>query len=253
MLIASSALRGYAIQASDGAIATVGDLLFDDVNWTVRWIVAEAGSWLSERKLLLSTQTMRSVDHDRKVFLAALSKAQFEASPPVFEHEAVSRQMESRLCTYYGSDRLWGNGVTGVGVLAPPLSMGSRFGADDSPPRDACSVIEGDPHLRSLSQLKAFHIRATDGVIGHLEASLVDDVGWHVSFIVVDTRDWWPGKRVAIPNTAVRVIDYGAREVILSLNRDRVRSSQTWDPGVSLQADHEEQRSSRDGSHGMAL
>ncbi len=53
MLWHASAIKGYAIQASDGAIGAVSDFLFDDVSWRVRWLVVDTGHWLSGRKVLL--------------------------------------------------------------------------------------------------------------------------------------------------------------------------------------------------------
>ena len=36
-----SALKGFAIEATDGRIGTVVDFLFDDASWKVRWLVVE--------------------------------------------------------------------------------------------------------------------------------------------------------------------------------------------------------------------
>ena len=47
-------LRGYAIRATDGVIGTVDDLYFDDEDWGIRYLVVNTGSWLSNRKVLIS-------------------------------------------------------------------------------------------------------------------------------------------------------------------------------------------------------
>ena len=39
MLLPGSALKGYAIEASDGRVGTVSDFLFDDTTWKLRWLV----------------------------------------------------------------------------------------------------------------------------------------------------------------------------------------------------------------------
>lgn len=41
MLQVGSTLKGYAIQASDGGIGTLDDLLFDKRTWKVRWAVVD--------------------------------------------------------------------------------------------------------------------------------------------------------------------------------------------------------------------
>ena len=53
MLLAASALKGYAIQATDGRMGWVEDTLFDDQSWKIRWLVIKTGAWLSERKVLV--------------------------------------------------------------------------------------------------------------------------------------------------------------------------------------------------------
>ena len=41
MLWDASAINGCAIEASDGRLGTVSDLLFEDVGWIVRWLVVD--------------------------------------------------------------------------------------------------------------------------------------------------------------------------------------------------------------------
>jgi len=53
MLLKTSTLTGCAIQATDGEIGTVSDFLFDDMNWSIRWLAVDTGSWLSGRTVLL--------------------------------------------------------------------------------------------------------------------------------------------------------------------------------------------------------
>ncbi len=53
MLLVGSALTGYSIDANDGRIGSVTDLLFDDATWKIRWLVVDTGSWLTTRKVLV--------------------------------------------------------------------------------------------------------------------------------------------------------------------------------------------------------
>ena len=47
-------LRGYAIRATDGVIGEVDDLYFDDEDWAIRYLVVDTGTWLRDRKVLIS-------------------------------------------------------------------------------------------------------------------------------------------------------------------------------------------------------
>jgi hypothetical protein len=54
MLLSVNQLYGEKLGALDGDIGQVKDLYFDDLNWTVRYLVVETGSWLSGRQVLIS-------------------------------------------------------------------------------------------------------------------------------------------------------------------------------------------------------
>jgi len=47
-------MKGYAIGATDGDIGKLDDFYFDDESWTIRYLVAETGNWLLDRKVLIS-------------------------------------------------------------------------------------------------------------------------------------------------------------------------------------------------------
>jgi uncharacterized protein YrrD len=44
---------GYAIRTADGDLGKVDEFYFDDQTWTIRYVVAETGNWLSGRKVLI--------------------------------------------------------------------------------------------------------------------------------------------------------------------------------------------------------
>jgi hypothetical protein len=50
--------------------------------------------------------------------------------------------------------------------------------------------------LRNANKLQGFKIRTTDGEIGRVDQFYFDDETWAVRYLVVDTRKWWPGKKV---------------------------------------------------------
>lgn len=54
MLHSMKQLYGYKLGALDGAVGHVKDFYFDDRTWTVRYAVADTGSWIRGRLVLLS-------------------------------------------------------------------------------------------------------------------------------------------------------------------------------------------------------
>ena len=242
MLLAGSALIGYSIDAEDGQIGTVVDLLFDDRTWRFRWLVVKTGGWTSDRKVLVHPVAIQLVDHDRQVVQLALTVEKIKHSPDVNTDAPVSQQSEITLMDYYGWDPLWGPGLYNISMMGGYVGPPRYFG-----PEDLNHIIDlgerlqdGDPDLRSLTTLVGYHIHATDGLIGHVENTLIDDQTWDIRYLMVDTSNWWMGKHVLISPYAVTDISWSAHEVSLNVSQSAVKESPPWDP-VKLMNQAEEQ------------
>jgi hypothetical protein len=62
MLQSIKQFYGIKLGASDGDIGHVKDFYFDDRNWAVRYLIADTGTWLSGRKVLLSPHSLGRLD-----------------------------------------------------------------------------------------------------------------------------------------------------------------------------------------------
>ena len=238
MLIVGSALKGYAIEASDGHMGTVETFLFDDATWKIRWLVIDTGHWLTGRQVLVHPSAIGLPDHERRQLPVKLTRAKVEASPDIQQDQPVTMQMQSHLSDYYGWDPYWGPNYYGDYYGAGMIGLGpSRFPmpftARDAPIHADTlqrGSDDGDPHLRSMTAVRGYHIHATDGSIGHVENFLVDDVTWAIRYLIVDTRNWWPGAHVLISPYAVQSIDWSNNQIHLTVSRDAVKSSPPWNP-----------------------
>ena len=76
--------------------------------------------------------------------------------------------------------------------------------------------------LHKASALIGYHIRATDGKIGHVDDVLLDEGGREVRFLQVDTSNWLGGKSVIISPSAVDRIDSSNQEIRLRITRAAV-------------------------------
>jgi len=54
MLSRAKTLHGYKLNGLDGEIGKVKEFYFDDRHWTVRYLVADTGNWLTGRQVLIS-------------------------------------------------------------------------------------------------------------------------------------------------------------------------------------------------------
>lgn len=77
--------------------------------------------------------------------------------------------------------------------------------------------------LLSIDHLKGYRIEAADGDIGHVDSFLFEDTRWMVRYLVVDTRNFLPGKKVLIAPHCITSMDKKGLRVNLSV--DEVRNS----------------------------
>jgi len=231
MLRHSSEIEGYAIGATDGSIGTISDFLFDDATWLVRWIVVDAGSFLVGRKVLLPPTALGHSSHVARQFSARLTKQQVKDSPGTDTDKPVSRMMETDLYDYYGWSPYWSTGfyMGGYGY-AVPLSgpIGGGLGSSHRE-QEVAERAHGDQHLRSSREVTGYHVHARDGEIGHVTDFLVEDGDWSVHYLVVDTQNWWPGKKVLISPRSITDVDWSSRSIHLNVDRDRVKNSPAYD------------------------
>lgn len=114
-------LYGNKLGATDGEIGHVKDFYFDDQNWAVRYLVADTGSWLTGRQVLISPHSLGLLDHQVKLLHVKLTRSQIENSPSIETHKPVSRQYEEEYYRYYDWPFYWqGDGIWG-GVSGFPL------------------------------------------------------------------------------------------------------------------------------------
>jgi hypothetical protein len=240
MLWNASAINGYDIAARDGRLGTVSDLLFGDVGWVVRWLVVDTGDWLSGRKVLLPVSVLGKPDPRLRRIPVELTMQQVKDSPDIDTERPVSRQTETDVYGYYGWSPYWGAGPVPVSnAIASPLvaPLWSSLQGDDHNgiPRD-----DDDPHLRSISAVTGYHIHATDGEMGHAKDFLVDDGAWGIRYVIVDTRNWWPGVSVLISPRSVREIDWPNKHIHLDVTRQKVKDGPKYDPAITLDGAYEE-------------
>ena len=103
MLSKAKTLQGYSLQnIDDETIGKVKEFYFDDRYWTVRYLVADTGNWLTGRQVLISPYALVAVNNDHQNIVAGLTKKQIEDSPSLDSDKPVSHQFERAYYGHYG-------------------------------------------------------------------------------------------------------------------------------------------------------
>jgi hypothetical protein len=245
MLRKASELTGCSIQAKDGPIGSISDLLFDDEGWSVRWLVVETGSWLTGRKVLLPSSQLKQPSAGAQNIPVDLTKQQVEASPDIDTEKPVTRQMESSVYDYYGWPAYWpaAAGAWPVGAAYVPPRGHPAADAPPARPSERDEMLRraerGDPHLRSANEVTGYYIQGSDGDIGHVEDFLIDSGNWTIRYIIVDTSNWWAGKQVLIAPGWVESVVWGEQIVRIDRTRQEIKDAPEYDPTRPVELEYE--------------
>jgi sporulation protein YlmC with PRC-barrel domain len=193
MLRSFSDLAGCTVGAMDGDLGGVRDVYFDDGTWTVRYLVVDTGEWLPGRRVLVSPMSIRN--SDRRTLRVALTRTQVTHSPNVNTAKPVSRLDEIELSHYYGHPYYW-VGPYRWGVTACPYPLAEKSPVVQEVPADPRQ--NGHQYLQNGTAVLGHAIQTEEGDIGRVEDVLVDDKAWAIRYMVVDAKNWWPGKKVFV-------------------------------------------------------
>lgn len=220
MLHNTRELYGYKLAASDGAIGHVKDFYFDDSTWVIRYLVADTGSWLSGRLVLLSPHAFGPVDPAEKTLHVKLRQKQIENSPSPETHQPVSRHYEIEYFRYYGWPVYWeGSSTWGLGgfpVVVPPATAEL-----DATPRRVHH--RADQHLQSAKAVTGYALHASDGEIGSVSGFRVDPKSWAIRDVVVETGHWFAGKEILIAPHDVERISYEDSMVFVNVTKAAIQ------------------------------
>jgi sporulation protein YlmC with PRC-barrel domain len=233
-----NSLIGYTISAKDGELGKVNEFYFDDHTWSIRYLVVETGNWLSERKVLIPHAALGITDWKSQTFQVDLTMEQVRSSPDIETKKPVARQHEIELLKHYGLPIYWRDGFytdpVGMLPLVPIMDMKTTKEEEKSAKKH-----HDNPHLRSTKNVEGYHIHANDGDIGHVEDYIVDDEKWNVCFLIVDTHNWLPGRKVLIlPRSIVR-IDWDELKVFVNLSKESIKNSPEFDATYPVGNDYE--------------
>lgn len=204
-------LKGCKLDGLDGEIGDVREFYFDDLNWAIRYLVVDTGDWLKGRQVLISPKALACAIQGEQPIAISLTQEQIENSPLLNSDMPVSRQFEEAYYGYYGWPAYW-SGAPLWGT-DPGLARDRENGQKST----QGATTTGEFHLHSTADMWSCHIHAGNGDIGNVEDLIIDDETWTIRFLIIDTRTWWPGKKVLVAPQWITRVDWGDSKVLINL------------------------------------
>lgn len=232
MLTNAKTIRDFKLNGIDGEVGSIKEFFFDDKFWTVRYLVVNTGGWLKRKQVLISPYFILNADHELEFLNINLNKSEIENSPAADTDKPVSRRFEEDYYKYYGAPVYWG-GPSMWGSFPSILHDRERWkdikAQDDS----------WDPNLRSTKDVSGHSIQAIDGELGHVDDFIIDDETWAIRYMVVDTKNWLPGKKILISPQWINKISWEDSKVFVNLSQEAIRHAPEYDEDERITREYE--------------
>jgi hypothetical protein len=108
-LRSSREVIGYHVEGRDGEIGTVNDLIADDREWIIQYMVVDTGEWLSGKNILISPYWIERISWEETKVCVDLFRKAVKDAPEYDPSQPVNREYEAILYDYYGRPRYWAN------------------------------------------------------------------------------------------------------------------------------------------------
>lgn len=210
MLQQSQIIKTYTLSAFDGGLGYLREFHFDNYYWNMRYLEVDTGSWLTERRILIPSSAMNTVHETDSALSVNLTRQQIENSPALGNGEPISRKYEKAFESYY---------------KLPEHHYG--FDTETGP----------GTNLGTAREVSGYHIQAQDGEIGHVADVVIDMETWDIRYLLVDTKNWWAGKKVLISAKWIEPIVYGESKIIINQSMEEIRQSAEYKPECLNQKD----------------
>ncbi|PKL90727.1 MAG: photosystem reaction center subunit H [Candidatus Goldiibacteriota bacterium HGW-Goldbacteria-1] len=106
-LFSVQGLIKYKIQAKDGEVGNVEDIIIDDETWQAHYLVIDTNSWLPGGKVLVDPSWVDEFEWKRESVRVSVTKETLKQSPVYDPSSPVNRGYETRLYDYHGRPKYW--------------------------------------------------------------------------------------------------------------------------------------------------
>jgi len=101
------AVTGYHIQATDGEIGHVENMLLDDHTWAIRYLVVDTSNWWGGHHVLVAPQWIQRVSWADATVSVDLTRQAVKDAPPYDSAARLDRQQEMGVYEHYRRPGYW--------------------------------------------------------------------------------------------------------------------------------------------------
>ena len=105
------AVMNYHIEASDGDIGHVENLLIDEETWAIRYMIVDTSNWWLGHQVLIAPQWIREVRWPDNTVAINMTRQTLKEAPPYDAAIPLSRDQEVGLYQHHGRAGYWAEEV----------------------------------------------------------------------------------------------------------------------------------------------
>lgn len=97
-------VKGYHIQAIDGKIGHIEDIIVDDDDWQIVYVVIDTSNWLPwSKKVLIAIDWMETISYEKREVKISLHKNSIKNAPEYDESQTIDESFEKTLYDFYSA------------------------------------------------------------------------------------------------------------------------------------------------------
>ena len=211
-------LSHYSVETADGAAGRVEDLYLGTEDRTLRYALVDVGGWFADRTAVIAASKFGAPDSGGRRWPVSLTREEIESAP------SPGVELPDRRASFALDLGAMPSIVVGPagGVYSPVLleaQIAEIAGVTGSAGEDGA-----DTAFFALSAIRGREVEGTDGALGTLSDLLVEEDGFRLSFLVIDTGGLLPQRQIVVPADRIAALD-AEGPIRLDATKDEVEKS----------------------------
>ena len=99
-------ITGYHIHAIDGEIGHLSDLVIEDTDWSIHYLIVDTSNWWMGQKVLISPRSAQDIRWTEHLIYLDVDRQKVQDSPSYDPAKRLDRAHEDRMAGHYAKSRI---------------------------------------------------------------------------------------------------------------------------------------------------
>jgi hypothetical protein len=229
MLIKTKELIKFKTRSKDNVIGTIYDMYFDDLTWTIQYMLINLRGSPENNYELVSNNVFGKLNFPEKHL------------PLVIKLQGKDEKVKSDFADLPVKSVLKPVRYSMVGIdfeSMPIAEVENTINAKIMNHKESSEIL--NLHLRSLKGIFRYVIRTKNGDIGWFDDFLLETDDWNIKYMLVDTKNWLSNNEERLISLAwIEKIKWKENIVYLDMDKEVVRNSPVYNSNIPLDREFE--------------